>query len=924
MKRSSLWLIFTVCAILFLISGLLVFFNSDVLGKKPFLQTTSFDSPAMAKFEKDGNLYVIDSESFRLVCMNPDGAINYFIEIDKADKYIRIIDGAVDDAGNLYLYEMEAEYDALLTKREMIRKYDNHGNFIRDILSINYEHVPDYDNPKLFYQFGSFRCENGILSFSKTEKDKVTLYMYDTFRDTIQSTVIHDYLPGKAIENFMVAQLVLKDMRNYAYVLRDGDIYEVINGGDPVLRASFDWSIDKGGTIPWFIFYNTHNAANDLVFFDMASNAVLRITDNGLHHVVPQVLFEPLKEQGEFAALKGFGFYRNSFAGVYGNTVWLYDGFDFKTYNGELLLPARERFRIIVSQIAALLTAAAFIAGLCILFIGILQGYISLFIKLTVVVIPLLIIAFIIVFTLTFNIMTEQLNEALYNEMVSKTVISSKLVNGDDLDKINSIKDVHSDEYKRLSSLVKEIVGYNADPWNRAYYAALYKGNNFEYIVVISEEEWNLFRTDEPLTGDDYYKLINGEPIIITNELFNGTWTFANVPVYNSKGQIAGKLEIGLDMTGYEISSKILKRYVSLIVAAVCVVILAVLCILISLIVRRLSAVGKVLHNIESGDRTARVPYLAHDELGKVSKGLNNMAEELQFQFDRITKLNESTIRFVPVQFMEHLGVSDITKMKLGDSVQRVISVLFFDIRSFSINSEMMTARENFEFINRILGIAGPVIRKHNGFVDKYIGDAAMALFTNGIDAVRAGIELYQQIVVDKSSRVKIGVDGIDIGVGIHSGSVMMGIVGENERLSSTVISANVNLASRLESLTKQTASGVLITRSTLNQLAGHEEEFSYRFIGMVQAAGVNEVVALFDMLDALMPKDKKRRLATKVVFESGVRKYHMKDYAAAVSRFQKVVAADPNDKCAAHYLEEAHKHLQNPELSSIFVFDKK
>ncbi|MDR0465667.1 MAG: HAMP domain-containing protein [Treponema sp.] len=924
MKKSAQWLLFVICMALFLISGLLVFFNSDVLGKKPFLQTTSFDAPAMAKFEKDGNLYVIDSGSFRVICMNPDGAINYIIEIDKADKYIRIIDGAVDDAGNLYLYEMEAEYDALLTKREMIRKYDNHGNFIKDILSINYEHVPDYDNPKLFYQFGSFRCENGILSFSKTEKDKVTLYMYDTFRDAMQSTVIHDYLPGRAIENFMVAQLVLKDMRNYAYVLRDGDIYEVINGGDPVLRASFDWSIDKGGTIPWFVFYYTYNAANDLVFFDMASNAVLRITDNGLHHVVPQVYFDPLKEQGEPAALKGFGFHRNSFAGVYGDTVWLYDGFDFKTYNEELLLPARERFRIIISQIAALLAAAAFIAGLCILFIGILQGYISLFIKLTVVVIPLLIIAFIIVFTLTFNIMTEQLNEALYNEMISKTVISSKLVNGDDLDKINSIKDVHSDEYKRLSSLVKEIVGYNADPWNRAYYAALYKGNNFEYIVVISEEEWNLFRTDEPLTGDDYYKLINGEPIIITNELFNGTWTFANVPVYNSKGQISGKLEIGLDMTGYEISSKILKSYVSFIVAAVCVVILAVLCILISLIVRRLSAVGKVLHNIESGDRTARVPYLARDELGKVSKGLNNMAEELQFQFDRITKLNESTIRFVPIQFMEHLGVSDITKMKLGDSVQRVISVLFFDIRSFSINSEMMTARENFEFINRILGIAGPVIRKHNGFVDKYIGDAAMALFTNGIDAVRAGIELYQQIVVDKSSGVKIGVDGINIGVGIHSGSVMMGIVGENERLSSTVISANVNLASRLESLTKQTASGVLITRSTLNQLAGHEEEFSYRFIGMVQAAGVNEVVALFDMLDALMPKDKKRRLATKVVFESGVRKFHMKDYAAAVSRFQKVVAADPNDKCAAHYLEEAHKHLQNPELSSIFVFDKK
>jgi len=273
---------------------------------------------------------------------------------------------------------------------------------------------------------------------------------------------------------------------------------------------------------------------------------------------------------------------------------------------------------------------------------------------------------------------------------------------------------------------------------------------------------------------------------------------------------------------------------------------------------------------------------------------------------------------------MEHLGVSDITKMKLGDNVQRDISVLFFDIRYFSINSEMMTARENFVFINKVLGIAGPIIRKHNGFVDKYIGDAAMALFVDGMEAVRAGIELYQTLVVDESTRVKIGVDGISIGVGIHSGSVMMGIVGENERLSSTVISANVNLASRVEGLSKQTGSGLLITRDTLNQLAGNETEFNYRFIGMVQAAGVNEVIGLFDMLDALTPAEKHLRLTTKTYFESGVRKYHMKDYAASVQRFQKVVSMDPKDICAVHHLAEAKRHLNDPTLPSVFVFDKK
>ena len=899
--------------------AILCFLQNDVLRMKPLQRTTAFTAPAMAKFEKDGNLYVIDNGSFRFSCIEPNGNILYSIEINKYDEYIRMIDGCIDDAGNVYLYAIETEYDALLTKRDIIRKYDNKGNFVKDILNISYNDV--HTNPRLFYQFGSFMCENGVLTFSRTAKDSVTLYMYDTFRDDLKMLVLTEILPGMEINNFLVAQLVIKDLQNYAFVLRNGDIYEVNNGGPGDLRASFNWNIDEGGIHPWHIFYD---ANDNLVFFDMATNALFRIASNRLHRVVPQEYFEALKAKGETIALKGFGFHRNTFAGVYGEVVWLYDGLDFTVYDGDLKLPLREILRILAVQVALVLGAIAFVAGLCVLFIGILNRYVSLFIKQTVVIIPLLILAFIIVFSVTFNLMSERLNTALFNDMTGLALVSAKLINGDDIDRIKSIKDFHSNEYRKILVFIKEIIGYNADPWNRSYYAAIYKGNNFEYVVAISCEELNLFRPVEKLEGEEYEAFMRGEPLTFIFKEYNGDWAAAEAPIYNSSGEIAGMFEIGLDMTGYEIGNTMLKRYVALIVAAVCAVIMLALCILISIIVKQLSAAGRVLSTIASGDRTARVSYVARDELGKVSSGLNNMTEELHHQFDRITRLNESTIRFVPVQFMEHLGVSDITKMNLGDNVQRDISILFFDIRYFSINSEMMSARENFEFINKILGIAGSIIRKHNGFVDKFIGDAAMALFVNGMDAVKAGIELYQTLVIDKSTRVNIGVDGIMIGVGIHSGSVMMGIVGENERLSSTVISTNVNLASRLEGLTKQTGSGLLVTRDTMNQLAGHESEFAYRFIGMVQAAGINDVIGLFDMLDALPPRDKHLRIATKVVFESGVRKYHMKDYAASIIRFEKVTAADPKDICAAHYLEEAHKHLQNPALPSVFTFDKK
>jgi len=211
----------------------------------------------------------------------------------------------------------------------------------------------------------------------------------------------------------------------------------------------------------------------------------------------------------------------------------------------------------------------------------------------------------------------------------------------------------------------------------------------------------------------------------------------------------------------------------------------------------------------------------------------------------RSATLHNSSLRFVPQQFLEYLGVNDITRLRLGDSIQKELTVLFFDIRSFSIHSEMMSAKENFNFINRVLGAAGPVLRRHNGFVDKYLGDAAMALFSDAADAVRAGIELYRSLILDETTRITIQGDPINIGIGVHSGSVMLGIVGEEERLSSTVISRTVNLASRLESLTKEYHSPVIIN-DRLYQ-AVNKDEFNLRYIDRIRVKGKNIPVDIYE-----------------------------------------------------------------------------
>ncbi|MDR1220792.1 MAG: adenylate/guanylate cyclase domain-containing protein [Treponema sp.] len=831
--------------------------------------------------------------------------------------YIKLYDCAIDGQGNLYVYAMEIEYDAFLTKKDMIKKYDKSGVFIKDIFVLDY--TGSEDRPHTFAQFGSLRCEDGILTFSRVKQDMVTLYRYDTFRDILETAVFNE-----GVSDYSVARLAVNDLDNFIYSTRNGNIYEVKQGGMPVLRASCDFTIEKNGVIPWYLDYD---AMGNILFFDMASGTICRIRKDGVvDKPVPDVFFEELHDKGESPLLTIFGFQEGVFTGVYGETVWRYDGDVFQTYSEKVTISMSERMTVIGVQVAFIIGVLAFLLGVCVLFIFILDRYVSLFIKQIIIIIPITIVAFISFYNLTFSIMEKRLNNEIFKELNMAASISANLIDESAFDNLQSLKDFGGDSYKKLSATLKQIVRNNADEWSKLYYTAIYKGTGFEYCMLISNDEAGMFRPAGYLTEEspEYSLLKEGKSFADISDLFDGKWAYSEAGLFNSKGELIGVLEIGLDMVSYQLGNIALQERVSFIGALICLVILIVLIIVTAIIVNNLVRIVNVLSTITKGNYGVRVNYRGRDELGKVSSGLNVMVQELQRQFAYITSLNEASSRFVPVKFMEHLGVPDITKMKLGDHVQRDLTILFFDIRSFSINSEMMSARENFLFINKVLGIAGPILRQYNGFVDKYMGDAAMVLFDDAYDAVQAGIELYRQLILDKTTKVHIGGDGISIGIGIHSGSVMMGLVGENERLSGTVISKNVNLASRMETLTKQTHSGMLITRDTLNQIGDRRDSLNFRFIGMVQAAGVNEVIGVIDVLDALPELICRKRLVSKNVFESGIRKYHTKDYKGAYERFKQVVKFDVDDICAQIYLEQTEKHLENPNLPSVFIFDRK
>ena len=233
---------------------------------------------------------------------------------------------------------------------------------------------------------------------------------------------------------------------------------------------------------------------------------------------------------------------------------------------------------------------------------------------------------------------------------------------------------------------------------------------------------------------------------------------------------------------------------------------------------------------------------------------------------------NLASSRFIPHEFVDFLGKKSIIDIQLGDRIHQEMTVLFSDIRSFTSISERMSPEQNFNFLNAYLLQVSPVIRQHKGFIDKYIGDAIMALFYHSPEnAVKAAIAMQNQVKLFNRDCHKKGYPSIQIGIGLHCGQLMLGTVGEKQRMDTTVIADAVNLASRLETATKQCGASILMSEETLNRLP-HADRYAYRFLGKILVKGKKEAIKIYEIYEADEPELKTFKTETKSLFEKAVR----------------------------------------------------
>jgi adenylate cyclase len=259
---------------------------------------------------------------------------------------------------------------------------------------------------------------------------------------------------------------------------------------------------------------------------------------------------------------------------------------------------------------------------------------------------------------------------------------------------------------------------------------------------------------------------------------------------------------------------------------------------------------------------------------------------------------------------------------------EKELTILFTDIRGFTSISEAMTARQLSAFLNEYLSAMTDIIMARGGTVDKFIGDAIMAFWGAPVDnreharhALATCLEMRQRLAELRPEWVARGLPPVETGIGANSGVVSVGNMGSRTRFSYTVMGDAVNLASRLEGLTKIYGAGILVSAAT-RQAAG--DGFCYRPIDVVRVKGKREPVALFEPLTE-GPPPAERRLELER-FEAALGLYRSRDFTACRDTLQALQADSPQTLYAL-YLERLELFLRRPppeDWDGVFTFKTK
>lgn len=290
-----------------------------------------------------------------------------------------------------------------------------------------------------------------------------------------------------------------------------------------------------------------------------------------------------------------------------------------------------------------------------------------------------------------------------------------------------------------------------------------------------------------------------------------------------------------------------------------------------------------------------------------------NASENSSLDFQN---LSQAYSKFIPERIFAFFPKNKISSLQLGEKAEKEMNILIVDIRSFKKLSKTMSIEENFKFINSYLGRISPYIYNYNGFVDTFIGDDLIAFFSSAENALLAAIDIQTEIRIYNHYRMKSGYEPIQVGIGIHYGSFMLGLLGYEKRIEGTLISEALNFTIELQTLAKLYNSHTLISQTAFSQIPNHNL-YKHRLVDRLVQEG-KEAILVYEIYNGISPYLIELKEAGKEYFNKGIEAYFKKDYKIAIQEFMKAFQISPGCDLTKVYLKKCQEKLGIKNWSEI------
>lgn len=879
-----------------------------------------YENPESFATSEDGFKAIVD-DGARLYCVDEDNSFVYGIEAGQLPyenaKIVNVLFGADNE-----LYCHVAVYDAQynLINAESVWKIDSKGQIKREILHYDYEDSDEGVGHHVRISGLHFQEEKLCYLYKKDGGSSIVMTDPDDEQDSLKVFVSNK-------KDSEIVKCYGTDEGDFLIIKNNGELGRLSCEGKykAFYKAKYDIKKDGG------VFVRDAYVTKDGLYMLAGQGEIelLKWVDGDWEKLLKVEEAVSLPEE-ESIYSEGLGEYEGKLAVHLNDSIYVLEDNALVKCADDIELPLSvtvwETLRSILLIIGVPCLAVGTVFGIG----NLMKWRFSLLSKQLFSTIPMVFIMLVVVITIMFSSMINLSSEDIVKETIAVTEIAAAQFDGKELEKITGYESVNDGSVKALNEKLAKFVEGNTKDWSRNYNLAIYVRTQGEKFTCVATSDGSNqfmisdFSTETPI-HDSFYEnshtfaadVSYGEDsknlhLVLISPIYREDGSYDAVMLLNASQD---RLTEELVAAGWSLLFNILFWG-------------ALLILVISLVaarnVKALRKAKNVVAQIAGGDFSVRVDKFTKDEVGEICVGVNDMAGKLEEYFEERIRNEQFYYKFVPKKFRVLLHKEKFTDLALGDAQSVDLSILFCDIRAFSMNSEMMTAKESFEFVNRIYGKAGPIIRKHNGFIDKYIGDAVMALFESAQDAVEAGIELYKAIVLSENPEEDFGLPSVKVGVGIHSGMARIGIVGEEERMSGTVIADTVNLSSRIESLTKRYGAGMIISKDTLDRME-EPDKFSTRYLGMVQVAGVNEVATLYEVMDCLDEEPRLMKEESKMAFREAVRLYHTGELKQALDALKKLEEENKDDKAVSLYAQYIENKIESSDTEhNIFKFVNK